>query len=139
MKMMRLAMIGVAAVVSACGGESLGIESDPDLLTGSWTLARFVTERGMSATPPVVISMMVDREGLRGIAGPNHFGATYQATEAGAFLVTDLVATDVGGPDAEIAQRYLDALGDASRYGVSARELRIYVTSGITLVFRRDA
>lgn len=131
-------MIGAAVVVGACGSEPLAIETDPDLVTGSWTLVRFVTESGRVETPAVVVSMMADIEGFRGVAGPNHFGGAYDAAEEGAFLVTDLVSTDIGGPQAEIAQRYLLALGDASRYGVNARDLLVYTTSGAILVFRRD-
>lgn len=134
----RAFVLGLTAVVAACAGDPFAGETDPDLVTGSWVLERLVTEEGRSEPAAVAVRMIVDLEGLRGVAGPNDFGGAYRAEVDGAFMVTDLVSTDVGGPGAVEGQRYLLAFGQATRYEVDTRELRVYTASGATLIFRRE-
>ena len=132
-------VVAMAAVMAACAGDPFAGETDPDLVAGSWTLERFLEEDGDSEAAAVVVRMMVDLEGLRGVAGPNHFGGDYRAETDGTFLVTDLVSTAMGGPGAVEGDRYLRALGSAMSYEVDSRQLQVHTTSGATLIFRRDA
>jgi heat shock protein HslJ len=135
-----LLLLGLLSCSSATAPELAGGTRDPALLQGpAWTLVGFAPASGDFSAARARFIVRVGADGrVGGEAGPNVYGGLYTATPEGAIQAREVVSTLIGGPEAEQAGEYLNAMVRARSFEVTPTELLLRFDGRGVLHFRRQ-
>lgn len=135
-----LLLLGVLSCSSATAPELADGTRDPALLQGAaWTLVGFAPASGDFSAARARFTARFGADGrVGGQAGPNVYGGFYTATAEGTIQAREVVSTLIGGPEADQAGKYLNALARAHSFEVTPTELLLRFEERGVLHFRRE-